>query len=234
MGQGILKKIRLILDCFLEIIFPEPITCTMCGRVLKEANKYYLCTGCLSQIKCYSNSENKIPVEESIFKQDLHMAFDETYSACVYEGISRDLVHKLKYKDKQNIAKTMAAMIKDVLGNDLKYDMIVPVPIHPSRLKKRGYNQGELIASELENIVNIPMIKALKRTKNTPSQVLFNERDRWYNVKCAFSCTLNLKGKRILLIDDVITTGATAHYCAETLKASGAVYVTAVSFARTK
>lgn len=178
--------------------------------------------------------ESKIPVEESTFKPNIHVAFDESYSACVYEGISRELVHKLKYKDKQNIAKTMAAMIKDVLGNDLKYDMIVPVPIHPTRLKKRGYNQAQLIAVELENIVNIPMIKALKRTKNTPSQVLFKERDRWYNVECAFSCTLNLNGKRIMLIDDVITTGATVHYCAEALKASGAVYVTAISFARTK
>jgi competence protein ComFC len=98
-------------------------------------------------------------------------------------------------------------------------------------LRKRGYNQSELIASELSNIMNIPHLNAIERIKNTPSQVLFNGDMRWYNVKDAFECIADLEGKSVLLVDDVITTGATMCFCAEQLKTAGAKLVGAAAFA---
>lgn len=142
------------------------------------------------------------------------------------------MVHGLKYKDKRNTAYTMAAMIWEIIDKiDIEFDLIVPVPIHNRKLKKRGYNQSELIAVELSNIMNIPHLNAIERIRNTPSQVLFNGDMRWYNVKDAFECIISIKGKSILLVDDVITTGATMCFCAEALKNAGARHITAAAFA---
>lgn len=142
------------------------------------------------------------------------------------------MIHALKYRDKRNAAYTIAAMIQEVIGsNNMSFDLIVPVPIHRRKLQKRGYNQSELIARELSNIMNIPHLNAIDRIRNTPSQVLFNGDGRWYNVKDAFRCNANLKGKSILLVDDVITTGATICNCAGVLKRAGASNVGAAAFA---
>lgn len=142
------------------------------------------------------------------------------------------MIHALKYRDKRNAAYTMAALIQEVIcRNNMSFDLIVPVPIHKQKLQKRGYNQSELIARELSNIMNIPHLNAIARIRNTPSQVLFNGEGRWYNVKDAFRCDANLKGKSVLLVDDVITTGATIFYCAEVLKGAGAFSVGAAAFA---
>lgn len=142
------------------------------------------------------------------------------------------MIHGLKYKDKRNTAYTIAAMVWEVVEKScISFDLIVPVPIHRKKLIKRGYNQSELIARELSNIMNIPHLNAIERVRNTPSQVLFNGDVRWYNVKDAFRCNTNLKGKSILLVDDVITTGATMCFCAEQLKNAGAILVGAAAFA---
>jgi ComF family protein len=158
--------------------------------------------------------------------------FDLCIHPCAFEGAARDMVHRLKYKDKRDAAITMAAMIKEiVIKNGLKIDLIVPVPIHKKRLKKRGYNQSQLIAEELSNILNISHANVLERVKDTPSQVLFNGDMRWYNVKDAFRCMADVSGKSILLVDDVITTGATMISCGEVLITSGAAFLTAAAFA---
>lgn len=142
------------------------------------------------------------------------------------------MIHGLKYKDRRNTAYTMAAMIWEIVDkSQYKFDLIVPVPIHRKKLKKRGYNQSELIAKELSNIMNIPHLNVIERVKNTPAQVLFNGDMRWYNVKDAFKCIINLEGKSILLVDDVITTGATMCFCTEQLKEAGAKFVGAAAFA---
>lgn len=235
MGDGIYKKIRIFIGYFLDIIFPVPCVCSQCGRVLKEFNSLLLCGGCLSQLKKSNNtfktweefSAGRFPVYDT-----LNTTFDICFYPCIYEGIVRDMILGLKYKDKRNSAYTMAAMIWEVIDKSgIMFDLIVPVPIHSKKLKKRGYNQSELIAQELSNIMNIPHSNAIERIKNTPAQVLFNGDMRWYNVKDAFECAVDLEGKSILLVDDVITTGATMCFCAEQLKNAGARIVGAAAFA---
>lgn len=212
-----------------------PCVCSQCGRVLKKFNKLFLCGGCLSQLK-KSNSTFRTWEEFSGGRfqvyDTLRKAFDICFHPCIYDGIVRDMVLGLKYKDKRNTAYTMAAMIWETINrSDIRFDLIVPVPIHRKKLKKRGYNQSELIAQELSNIMNIPHLNAIERIKNTPPQVLFNGDMRWYNVKDAFECIVDLEGKSVLLVDDVITTGATMCFCAEQLKNAGAKLVGAAAFA---
>lgn len=225
-----------LFNCFLDIVMPRPLICTSCGRVLKEYSKLYLCNTCLLQIEKVEKqltSSEKIPGSFHKGDQGLKLAFDEAFSPCVYEGLAKEMVHKFKYNDKRAIALTIAAMLSEVIReNNLKYDLIVPVPISKKRYRKRGYNHTELIANELSNITGVRWKNAIKRIKHTSPQVLLNEDERWYNVKDAFECGDDLEGKSILLIDDVITTGATAHYCALELKSSGASYVVVLSFAR--
>jgi ComF family protein len=160
-------------------------------------------------------------------------AFDKEIVACCYEGIVREMIHKIKYKDKRDIAITIGAILADrIKQQKTAYDFIVPVPISRKKLSSRGYNHTSLIARELASLVNIKVLECLIRVKDTKPQVLFNVSDRWYNVKGCFKCIENIENKRILLVDDVITTGATAHFCAEALKASGASSVTIVAFAK--
>jgi competence protein ComFC len=186
----------------------------------------------LQKIKYDEKSEDVAGYFSTV--NNLKVCFDDCLSVCLYEGLARELVHRLKYNDKREIAFTMAAMMHEaVLGEKVKFDYIVPVPISKKRMKKRGYNHAELIGRELSDITGVSIINTLERIKDTSSQVLLNVDERWYNVKGAFKHMNDLTDKYILLIDDVITTGATAHYCAEELKAAGAKKVTVVTFART-
>lgn len=195
----------------------------------------FLCSGCYSELKRSQNSFrtwNEFQAGRFQIYDTLSTSFDVCFYPCIYEGKVRDMIHSIKYKDKRSTAYTMAAMIFEILDkNPAKFDIIVPVPIHRKKLRKRGYNQSELIAKELSNIMNIPHINAIERVRNTPSQVLFNGDMRWYNVKDAFKCVINLEGKSVLLVDDVITTGATMCFCAEQLKNAGAKLVGAAAFA---
>jgi ComF family protein len=106
------------------------------------------------------------------------------------------------------------------------------VPLNPVRLKERGYNQSALIAQQLSNITRIPFsVHLLKRLRNTPSQTKLSREQRKENVKGAFAVQGNVEGKRVLLIDDVITTGSTLNECAKVLKQNGAAWVTAAAIA---
>lgn len=143
------------------------------------------------------------------------------------------MIHKLKYSDNKDLSVTMALMIYDILyKNNVCYDFITFVPSTKKRDKKRGYNHSKLIALELSNITGKPVKDILKRIKDTKPQILFNGKVRWYNVKDAFACEDNIKGKTVLIVDDVITTGATVSFCAKALKEKGAVKVIAASFAK--
>lgn len=237
MGNGIHKNLNYLLKCILDIIFPPLITCSICKRVLKDDGRFYLCSGCMSQIEMLKNNiknRGEFINDNPKHMEDMLGGFDFSISVCSYYGKGKDMVQALKYKDNRNLALSMAAMIKDVLEkNNIAFNLIVPVPIHKKRLRERGYNQAELIAIELSNLMGVDFINGLYRMKDTPSQVLFNGSDRWYNVKDVFKCCTDLDGKSVLLLDDVLTTGATASFCAKALKNSGAENVIAASFART-
>ncbi len=117
----------------------------------------------------------------------------------------------------------------------LEVNIIVPVPLHPSRLRQRGYNQATLLARKLERHTGLPLDeKALIRVRHTPSQMRLDAEARRQNVMGAFHCPgEQIAGRRVLVVDDVCTTGATLAACADALRASGATTVQALTLART-
>lgn len=222
MGKRLYETIKNILLCLLDILFPKNLVCSVCGKLLDSKNRHSLCINCLSQLK---------KADSSICDKDIKFSFDEVHSACKYEGLAREMVHRLKYNDKREIAISMASLISEI-AEYKNFDFIAAVPSYKKKKTKRGYNQAELIASEFSDIVKIPFINGIQRIKDTKPQVLFDSGSRWYNVKDVFKCTSRFDGKRIILVDDVITTGATVHFCTKELKANGASYVMVVTFAR--
>jgi ComF family protein len=113
-------------------------------------------------------------------------------------------------------------------------DAIVPVPMHPRRLSLRGFNQSELLATCISKNLNIPVVYALERVADRGSQVGRNNQERWIAVNGVFRCIdpAMVRNRRLIVLDDVITTGATVSSCAQELKRSGAAIVRGVSIAR--
>jgi competence protein ComFC len=254
MGKWLYKKIILLFGCFTEIIFPKPSSCSGCGRTQKVFSRYKMCPACYEKLRMYKDKDNELfeieiipgQVETTEVQtqacthtqtqkqvQTQVCAYDKEIVACCYEGIVREMIHGIKYKDKRDIAITIGAFLADSIKEQkTSYDFIVPVPISRKKLSSRGYNHTSLIARELASLANIKVLECLTRIKDTKPQVLFNVSDRWYNVKGCFKCIENIENKRILLVDDIITTGATANFCAEALKAKGARSVTVIAFAK--
>jgi competence protein ComFC len=229
MGKWIVKEIKHYFEAFLDVVFPIPQLCNGCGRELKGYNNFKLCSICLDRICYYDENDENNNGEH----RGRELAFDDCVIACSYEGLVREMIHRIKYKDKREIAITIAAiMAHKNKGNIAKYHYIVPVPISNRKLKKRGYNHTKLIATELSSYFNIPVLDCLIRIRDTQPQVLFNTNDRWYNVEDCFKCNQTLLGKKIILVDDIVTTGATANFCAVELKKSGAESVIVFSFAK--
>lgn len=163
-------------------------------------------------------------------------AFDGLRSAFVYEGPARHVVHALKYRGMTAVAEPAAALLASAARRfALGADIVVPVPLAGLRRRVRGYNQAESLARGLGRELDLPVRpRALVRTRQTPSQARAADANmRRANVAGAFACRdESAGGMRVLLIDDVTTTGATLNECAAALRAGGASAVWALTFAR--
>ncbi len=162
-------------------------------------------------------------------------AFNGARSAFVYDGPARDAVLALKFAGLAAIAKTMAVpMAERLMEWDPPVSAIVPVPLAASRKRSRGYNQSELLAREIGRLANLPVLAgALIRRRSTPPQVRqFDWEARRDNVAGAFAAGQRVVDGGLLLVDDVITTGATLDACARVLLSAGGDRVFALTFAR--
>jgi len=153
-----------------------------------------------------------------------------------FDGVMRQAIHQLKYKNLRALAVTLAGFLHDYLvTNPMPGEVLVPAPLHQKRLRERGYNQSRLLAQELGKLINLPVVDdCLVRQKHTPPQTRASTVDeRRGNVADAFACRdRRLQDKRVLLIDDVSTSGATLDACAAALKAAGASSVWGLVLAR--
>jgi len=159
----------------------------------------------------------------------------ELRSVFRFEGVIKKAVHELKYNNLRDIAAPLAAFMADFLrSNSPAGDALVPVPLHKSRLRERGYNQSELLAISLHRLTELPVfVDALKKVKPTPPQAeSASVEERRRAVVGAFRCYNNFTGRRVVLIDDVATSGATLSACAIALTAAGAGEVRALTLAR--
>lgn len=153
-----------------------------------------------------------------------------------FVGVIRQAVHELKYKNLRAVAGLFGRLLHDYLNtNPLPAEVIVAVPLHPKRLRERGYNQSLLLARELARLSQLPLVEdCLVRERHSPPQArTANVKERRKNVAHVFACRdRRLKGKAVLLIDDVSTSGATLDGCARALKRAGAASVWGLVLAR--
>ena len=151
-------------------------------------------------------------------------------------GAVRDMVHGLKYRNLRAGAPEMGRLLgkKYLESNPPAADVLIPVPLHARRERERGFNQSELLAREVSKATGLPVeSRVLRRTRDTPPQVSFGSREeRRRNIEGAFESTSKADGKRILLIDDVVTTGSTLSACAGALKTAGSHSVCGLALAR--
>ncbi len=209
-----------------SIIFPR--VCIACDIKLKQ-NEAYFCEKCYNELifsKIHISDEWEIPVKY----------FSKAYSEFKYSDIVKQLVHSLKYENYTKIAKYMAYLTFDIAGLKIKtkYDYLVPVPLHKVRQRERGYNQALLIAKAIGKRLDLPVSsKIIYRTRYTSTQTQKNHEERLSNVSNAFKLykKANVKGKKILLIDDVVTTGSTLNTIAHVLKENHAKQVDIFVFA---
>jgi competence protein ComFC len=153
-----------------------------------------------------------------------------------FEGLTRQIVHQFKYKNLRSLAQPLAVILKDyLLREPLPVEVVIPVPLHPRRLRERGYNQSALIAQKVSQMMNLPLIDdEVRRIRYVLPQVRTQSvQERRINVKGAFNCPVfSIPGKAVLLIDDVATSGATLDACAEALKLAGSGPIYGLALAR--
>jgi ComF family protein len=180
---------------------------------------------------------NRAPLDESgrcaLCRLGLN-GFDQVYSFGAYEGVLRKLIHVFKFEGVRTLQRPLGSLLARALPRESSFDAIVPMPLHWRRRWQRGFNQSELLAREIGRKWGVPVFALVRRKRATAPQAGLTSAQRRKNVQGAFEVRKGqrLKGIRILLIDDVLTTGATASACARALKRAGAAQVTFLALAR--
>lgn len=232
--------------------FALPPTCSACGTVVGEAAG--LCGPCWSGLAFITRpycERTGVPMADALPDPTRPgaplisaaaladpPAFDRARAAVEFTDVARGMVHNLKYADRLELAGPMARLMAQA-GRELiaEADIIVPVPLHPLRLWRRRFNQAALLARRLAPAESVKVrTDLLRRRRVTTSQTRLSRTERHANVASAFaSCgdaASVLPGQRVLLVDDVATTGATLDACARALRRAGAAHVDALTFAR--
>ena len=212
----------------LDLVFPR--WCLGCGR---EGG--YICGTCRPALPSIAppvcaRCGRPISVEMACSAcPEGEMSIDGIRSPFLFEGVVRRAIHELKYNNLRDLASTLAGMLHEyVTQNPLPGEVLAPVPLHPRRLRERGYNQSALVARELGRLTGMPVVEgSLVRSGQAPPQVRSaGAEERRRNVAAAFACRdRRLAGINVVLIDDVSTSGATLNACAGVLKSAGAASV---------
>ena len=216
-----------MLETILNLIFPP--VCGICNQICLNN----LCEECEETLKEY-----KLNIRTNFYVHS-NKYFDNLINIFRYKGIIRKKIIEYKFGDKPYLYKTFAEIIlksEKIYGNLKNYDIIIPVPISKTKKHIRGYNQTELIAKEIsKRIANLEYVKnVLIKKIDTKPQSLLNKKERKENIKNVF-CINNenrVIGKKIILFDDIYTTGATAGECSKMLKQFGAKEVLVLTIAR--
>jgi len=207
---------KYILEPYIDLLFPP--VCVLCNKNLDDQQRI-LCVPCLNEIpKYHSSNSYSFPTKK----------FDTLYVLYEYDERVQVLIHLFKYNRFLTLAKYFAQTAlnsyPDITQND--YSALVPVPLYKTKFRERGYNQSTIFAKHLSEQINtLVSDQYLIRRRYTLSQTHLNREEREQNVADAFYCPQEFSGGKILLIDDVITTGSTANACADALKRAGAEIV---------
>lgn len=234
MSLTIVTGVQKLGQVLLDLLYPR--CCVGCGR---PGTLY--CAPCMAAVPRISLSCCPLcgkPQASSVLCSrctEHPLAIDGIRSAARFEGTLQDAIHCLKYKYMRGLAEQLGELMVEAWTRySLPADLLVPVPLHPRRIRERGYNQSELLALYLGQAIGLPVAyDVLCRSRYTRSQARLNAEERRGNVSGAFICPgKNLCGVRVVLIDDVCTTGATLQSCSMALRAAGAQSVWAFTLAR--
>lgn len=216
------SSFRSLISDFNRLFFPE--YCLGCSSGLVRGEEI-LCTHCLSNLPRtdYLTMISNPIKEKFIGRLPVKNAW--AFLRFRKVGIVQHLLHQLKYNNHPEVGVRLGKLFgKEMMQYGLEYDLIVPLPLHASRQKNRGYNQSAKFAEGLGDSLNVPFnANACVRLKNTQTQTKKTRSERWENVEAAFSIKDNcvIENKRVLLVDDVITTGATIEACGQKLIEAG-------------
>ena len=223
-----------------------PATCVVCSGDVERPE--YLCESCRGRApritppfcaKCSEPFSGAITETFSCANCEhriLH--FDSAVAAYRSRGLVRKLVHEFKYGRQRHLRHPLSEWLGETMADSRlrgwRFDLIVPVPLHPARERERGFNQATLLAELLSSRIGVPLRNVLERIRYTTTQTAYDRAERMENLHDAFRLRkkMNVRELRVLLIDDVLTTGSTVSECARILKDGGAISVHAATAAR--
>jgi len=224
-----------------------PADCRLCQTPLHSSlSRIPVCQRCLAAAEpiqaehfcaaCRTAFLNPRPLDESgrcyLCRHQVNR-FDAAYAFGSYDAELRELIRIFKYQRVETLARPLGRLLSRALPREEAFDAIVPVPLHWRRKWARGFDQAEALSRELSRHTGLPVIRGLRRSRATAAQSARSQSIRRKNVAGAFTARVSdLGGKKLLLIDDVFTTGATASACAAALKGAGARSITVLTVAR--
>jgi len=235
------------LDTLLHWVFP--VDCAACGHPAAERGLPFFCRACWETIRpidgpicphCGQPFDSPIALAQSPGHRcracrEKPPQFDLARSPYRYEGVMEQAIRLFKYQRKDALADPLADLMLAWADRLPPVDLVMPVPLHPSRLRTREFNQSLLLADRIARRLKLPLsFEHLERIRATRPQTELDRTDRARNVRRAFAVREpdGVKGRRVLLVDDVLTTGATVNDCARALKRAGADSVTVLTLAR--
>lgn len=245
---GLASALRVTRDALASVFFPAP--CRICEAVLDGAGRVPICEKCLASFQKLAPpmcSRCGRPIISRLAADSLMVLcrlcrsetydFDVARSFALYDEPMVRAILVLKHEGIPPLGAWFAARLANLArsgGEQFAADVVVPVPLHKARRRERGYNQAELIARPLARLLNLPLAEALVRTKPRPGVLRLTRKQRWQAVRGAFEPfnSALVDKRRILLIDDVFTTGATLDACSRALRRAGAARVVALTVAR--
>ncbi|MBR4539954.1 MAG: ComF family protein [Clostridia bacterium] len=224
------SRLRAWMDRAAEWLFPRGACCLCCGDPRRASEEDCLCDACREKLKegrvpagaCNRCLSPVSPGKPCAFcASPMMKPIEAVFSPYRFGGETRALIHALKFDACEEAAPLLAQAMADALPRR-DFDCIVPVPLHPARLRQRGFNQTLILGRELSVRTGISVEDLLRRDRYHAPQSRLPMKRRADNVRGAFSCIGDSVGKRVLLLDDVRTTGSTACACAQTLLNAGA------------
>lgn len=227
-----------------------PASCAACGGGVRRGDAGRLCHGCTGAIERVPEpwcATCGVPFSGPAAGGQPHCedcrsgrSFTEARAFGLFDGPLRELITRLKYSGDRGLAEPLGNLLLDAAQEHLTlqdYEAVIPVPLHRDRLRQRGFNQAFLLARPLAATARIPIVNALHRTVKTKAQVGLQGESRRNNVRGVFALQPRTRDRvtrrNVLLIDDVVTTGATVDECARTLRGAGVNRVDVMSVART-
>jgi len=235
-----------VIESLKELVFPSNIYCICCENIIDQTRPYSLCDACVRNLHWANektcNKCGKVLVENyrrEICNDCLEIEhfFEKGFTCAEYGMYEKLIIRDYKYHSKPYFGDKLAEIMYDrLIVEDLPLDLIIPVPMHGKKEKKRGYNQAALLAKGISKRIDVPFDqKLMTRSRTTKPMNKMNPQERRENVKDAFTLRPEkgkmVKGKTILLVDDIFTTGSTLDECSKLLLDHGALKIYMICFA---